>query len=109
MFIFPSELPLKQGLKTLNLKEIYIILIRIVYIFYSCPENCYENDYSKQHVDVEQGMSMYNTPHVRSWVKIGKHKVTLRPHWRRNRRWKKQFIIEGDVDDFSNEFIKNIK
>lgn len=67
-----------------------------------CPENAYDNSFSKQHITPY----MYSEPGQCSYTKFGKHKVTLRQHWNRNKRWKTQYIIEGDTDIFSKELIK---
>ena len=45
--------------------------------------------------------------HNLSYVKFGKQKVTLRPFWSKQKRWKRQYILEYDTDVFA-ENIMNI-
>jgi hypothetical protein len=71
-----------------------------------CPENAFTNPFTKIKNDPE---SFYQMASICSYIKFGKHKVTLRPHWDRNKRWKNQFIIRDDVDTFSEQMLKYIE
>ncbi len=59
------------------------------------PENCLSNPWSNKN------------PHLCTWVKYGKRKVTLKPKWNvSHSRWGKQYLFEVDCDLFSTELMK---
>jgi len=87
------------ALPNMVLKDCCRVLVDI------CPQNAFKNPFSKVEITP---YSFYGSGGVTSYIKFGKHKVTLRPHWSRNKRWKNQFIIKEDCDIFTDEFEKGL-
>ena len=60
------------------------------------PKNAFNNCFNKKH--------RYEQP-ILSYIKFGKKTVTLRSHWKDNKKFKNQIIIKDDVDNFSKKLI----
>jgi NAD-dependent SIR2 family protein deacetylase len=70
-----------------------------------CPENAMKNDWSVIKRQPECLYDLRTTMRSKSYIKFGKRKVTLRPQWGHNSRWKSQYIIKSDCDVWSNEIL----
>jgi len=66
------------------------------------PSNCYKNDWSLKKINIED---MYSTPSISSTIEIGSRKVSLRPQWAKPDKWKDQYIIKSDCDEWCKSFI----
>ena len=61
------------------------------------PSNCYKNDWSLKKSNIED---MYSAPSTSSTIEIGSRKVSLRPQWSKLDKWKDQYIIKSDCDEW---------
>ena len=61
------------------------------------PKNAFKNDWSIRKGDPDQ---MYSTPNSTSTVKFGSRLVSLRSQWSKPSKWKNQYIIESNCDDW---------
>lgn len=64
------------------------------------PENAFKNPWTKINSEPE---GLYAIPQASSFIKFGKKKVSLRPQWGIRSKWKSQYIITSDCDEWSRE------
>jgi NAD-dependent SIR2 family protein deacetylase len=71
-----------------------------------CPQNIYKNAWSKKKIDYDYMYGLYGSdrPSSRSYCTFSKdrvkRRVTLRPLWGWRSKYKSQYIIRSDCDDF---------
>ncbi len=61
------------------------------------PSNCFKNDWSLKKANIED---MYSIPSISSTIDIGSRKVSLRPQWSGPDKWKDQYVIKSDCDEW---------
>lgn len=79
-------------------KECTRVLVDIV------PENVMKNAWSKSKRSCD---SIYETrASLRSDIKFGNRKASLRPQWGKDSKWKSQYLIQEDCDRWAEELMK---
>jgi hypothetical protein len=61
------------------------------------PLNAFTNDWSKTRKSLDE---MYGLASGNSSIKIGSRVVSLKPQWDKHSKWKDQYIITSDCDQW---------